>query len=1009
MAEFLLNLQTQLHSFIEILLKSIVYEVSEVFQNKMCESEDEFQIKLHSISQILVRRAVFKITQCVEDSFGSEMALLKKENESLKWRLQLWEKESGAGGDLGQTDHAGHTLPREVAAEIKETDTKRKLSGSEASDLPDAWEGAPLEQQDSEEEWGSILTELTAAKGKEKLGEQHTESRQSVEDLDSVHMLKTEPESETPELLVSDDFTEKINLVSNKITESCDKMESVSVQELKAEPNDINLTEQNMKLQLVYTEEQQTGEENITEQHTEKSQYRGEQQRQLQGLIISRPCSVKVKRLSSQRWFKQLNNPLVSKKFTEKIDNLDSVNIAENCNELTSAFAQEIKEEVNEFKVTEQNMELQLIDHAEKENDESGEDNSTWLQHTKKGKAQKGQKRKMFSVPEVIEGISQGDSGAESDDGLSGLESADSFSEDVFNDGLDPLLDFEDIEELPIPSTSQCTQSTDSPQTKRGCLIPTLPPQPARTIPPTASEPEGRWKTEKEEDVEPVQFRFCPERIPGAQLDTSKKYSPLDLFQLFFSVNVVQSLCTNTNKNAKKRRAQGIKYEWNPVSIKDMYQFMGILIFMGLLTSHNMRDYWSRQVPYNVPFCRSIMTRKRFEAISWTLHISDPEEDRENDKKKGTPKYDPLSRLRPLLDSLLLACQSFYQPRQNLAVDERMVASKSRIGFRQYMKRKPTKWGFKLFVLADASTGYTCDFTIYTGKSQSASGKGLSYDSVMNLLKVSYLGMGYHVYVDSFYSGSALFRDLYRLKFGACGTIRENHPGFPSTKENTLPKKAETGCLRWIRCDELLFTKWMDTHEVTMCSTIHKAHIGDTVQRKVRRPDGTWHMQAVPVPAPVKAYNQHMAGVDLSDALIKNYNLAHKTRKWYKKVFFHFIDIAVVNSFLLHKEMAGLQSSQALTHKAFREQLCRQLASLGAEEQQGGTASPTEMCLPSAITEGLVLDPSRKASTGRRVCALCMEKKQKVKTPWRCEKCNISLCLIVDRNCFKEWHLRMKK
>ncbi|XP_069041834.1 coiled-coil domain-containing protein 18-like [Lepisosteus oculatus] len=313
------------------------------------------------------------------------MALLKKENESLKWRLHLLEKESGAGGDRGQTDHVGHTLPREVLAEIKEeTDTKRMLSGSETSDLPDAWERAPLEQQHSEEQWGSILTELTAVERKEKLSEQHTESRQSVEDLDSVHMLKTEPESETLELLVSDDFTEKINLVSNNLTESCDKLESVSVQEFKAELNDINLTEQNMKLQLVYTEEQQTGEENITEQHTEKRQYREEQQRQLQGLIILRPCSVKVKRLSSQKWLK-LNNPLVSKKFTEKIDNLDSVNSTENCNELNSVSAQEIKEEVNEFKVTEQNMKLQLIEPAEKDTDVPGEDNSIQLQHTKKG------------------------------------------------------------------------------------------------------------------------------------------------------------------------------------------------------------------------------------------------------------------------------------------------------------------------------------------------------------------------------------------------------------------------------------------------------------------------------------------------------------------------------------------------------------------------------------------------------------------------------------------------
>ncbi|XP_058872197.1 piggyBac transposable element-derived protein 4-like [Acipenser ruthenus] len=527
----------------------------------------------------------------------------------------------------------------------------------------------------------------------------------------------------------------------------------------------------------------------------------------------------------------------------------------------------------------------------------------------------------------------------------------------------------------------------------------------ASTPTPTTSDPEERWKFVTEDDVEPVQHRFCPARAPGAQLDTSKKYSPLDLFQLYFSMNVVQSLCTNTNKNGKKQQAQGKKYQWDPVSIKELYQFLGILIFMGLLTTHTVRDYWSPRRPYGIPFCHTVMSRKRYEAIAWTLHISDPEEDKENDQKKGTPQHDRLFRLRPHLDSLLLSCKAYYHPRQNLSIDERMVASKARIGFKQYMKAKPIKWGFKLFVLADAHNGYTCDFNIYTGKSKSDSGKGLSYDSVMNLIKVSYLGTGYHVYVDNFYTSTTLFRDLYKLKFGACGTIRENLQGFPRTKENALPKKADRGTIRWIRSDKLLYTKWMDTREVTMCSSIHKVYTGDKVQRRVRNEDGTWGMRNVPVPTPVKAYNQHMGGVDLSDALIKYYNMAQKTKKWYKKIFYHFIDIAVVNSFLLHKELAQAQTTKALSQKTFREELCKQLVDIRLVEQEA-SVSTGKLCVPVAITEGKELDPSMKSSSGRRHCALCNEGKLRNKTPWKCEACDVPLCVIVDRNCFKKWHMR---
>ncbi|MGL5621642.1 hypothetical protein [Cetobacterium sp.] len=36
-----------------------------------------------------------------------------------------------------------------------------------------------------------------------------------------------------------------------------------------------------------------------------------------------------------------------------------------------------------------------------------------------------------------------------------------------------------------------------------------------------------------------------------------------------------------------------------------------------------------------------------------------------------------------------------------------MLACKANTWRTQYMKAKPTKWGFKLFVFADSSNGYT--------------------------------------------------------------------------------------------------------------------------------------------------------------------------------------------------------------------------------------------------------------------------------------------------------------
>ena len=89
-----------------------------------------------------------------------------------------------------------------------------------------------------------------------------------------------------------------------------------------------------------------------------------------------------------------------------------------------------------------------------------------------------------------------------------------------------------------------------------------------------------------------------------------------------------------------------------------------------------------------------------------------------------------------------------------------MVKSHHRSGIRQYIKDKPTRWGIKLWVLADSSNGYTVDFNVHIGKAagQRISEFGLGYDVVMTLMR-PFLHQCYHLYVDNFYTSFPLFKD----------------------------------------------------------------------------------------------------------------------------------------------------------------------------------------------------------------------------------------------------------
>ncbi|XP_035766623.1 piggyBac transposable element-derived protein 4-like [Neolamprologus brichardi] len=392
------------------------------------------------------------------------------------------------------------------------------------------------------------------------------------------------------------------------------------------------------------------------------------------------------------------------------------------------------------------------------------------------------------------------------------------------------------------------------------------------------------------------------------------------------------------------------------------------------------------------------MSRNHFEAILWSLHLSSPKDDEDNENKRNTPEYDRLSKIKPLYNQIVTACKALFQPYKNICIDERMVASKARISMKQFMKDKPTKWGYKLFVLADSDTGYTWNFFVYKGKSEVSTTHGLSYSAVMDLLHLSLLGQGYILYVDNFYTSPTLFSDLYKKKISCCGTIRKNRTGFPRTLKNDFPKKAERGDVRWIRKGELLFVKWTDTREVTMCSTVHKAFSGKTVQRKVKEAAG-WTTKAVPVPDCVVDYNKNMGGVDLSDALIGYYTVLHKTMKWYKTLFYHFLDIAVVNSFLLHMELCKRQGKEPMTQKMFREQLAKEMLDFAAASALPPPPTPLSnlTCMPCYF--------GSNATDLRRYCRRCQDAGiLRVKTPIYCRACNVPLCLTSKNNCFKMWH-----
>ena len=111
--------------------------------------------------------------------------------------------------------------------------------------------------------------------------------------------------------------------------------------------------------------------------------------------------------------------------------------------------------------------------------------------------------------------------------------------------------------------------------------------------------------------------------------------------------------------------------------------------------------------------------------------------------------------------------------------------------------------------------------------------------------------------------------------------------------------KAKRGDVRWVRQDDVLCTQWKDSKAVTVCSTFHSAEDVGQALRNGKDKDGHHLKIEVNRPLVLKDYTMHMGGVDRADHLLASYNCLLKCHRWWKTLFFHLVDLAIVNGFIL--------------------------------------------------------------------------------------------------------------
>ena len=209
------------------------------------------------------------------------------------------------------------------------------------------------------------------------------------------------------------------------------------------------------------------------------------------------------------------------------------------------------------------------------------------------------------------------------------------------------------------------------------------------------------------------------------------------IFDEFFEDRMWTILSENTNKyvHAKLRQAKdnGDKHHiellsedvdqnpcahlnnWEDTSPDEMKVFVAHLIVMGILKKNSLEQYWSRDSILNLPFLVTVCPEIIFKTSCGPSSSKSVIQMRPTHRREKQ-NHDPLFLVRPMMDMMQRNYHTKYRPGKELSLDESTCPFKGRVHFKCYNPKKSNRFHIKFFMVSEPSTGYICDFEIYTGR-----------------------------------------------------------------------------------------------------------------------------------------------------------------------------------------------------------------------------------------------------------------------------------------------------
>ena len=439
--------------------------------------------------------------------------------------------------------------------------------------------------------------------------------------------------------------------------------------------------------------------------------------------------------------------------------------------------------------------------------------------------------------------------------------------------------------------------------------------------------PETKNKSEPSEYRLPDIEHFIGQtgiKIPSL-LNTIKPY---DFFLQFMPESIFEEVARLTNISASLEfyaAAANKNREWKEVTPLDIKKWFGLLFLFGIVRKYSVNEYWTTDPLLGLNSVNKIMNKGRFNDLRKYMSFYDKR--KKADYEKVYPPLDPFYKFRFLLDHINEICRKAYIPERELSVDESMISYQGVHRLKVYMPRKPTKWGFKAFVLSESSSGYVCNMILNEGHQRGENEDLLSKRIVLQILH-GYEHMGFRIYMDRWYTSSDLLSEMRKRGFGGCGTIFLSRVGLINDLKKEVREFKDPGEARFYTNNEMIFVAWYQyRRQVYVLSNFHNA---DWMKvEKIRKISyfckKEYKIYDYDSPRMIKEYNIYMGGVDLFNQRVSYYNVDYDIMKWYMRLVFWIFEIAMVNSYLLYCKVMNAKKLKPIPSSEYRMEVIRNL------------------------------------------------------------------------------------